>query len=110
VIAGLGSEALTLENSALAGWQAAGLLGKGLSVLITNETNQDYWFGPLHLPAGVNQTLTIDDSSATSLYLLNDEVADAVAYLQAQGKIQVSSVTAGIPFPRATGTPRRLIP
>jgi hypothetical protein len=52
-----------------------------------------------------NQTLTIDDSSATSLYLLNDEVADAVAYLQAQGKIQVSSVTAGIPFPRATGTP-----
>jgi hypothetical protein len=74
-------------------------------MLITNQTNQDYWFGPLHLAAGIGQTLTIDDSSATSLYLLSDDVADAVAYLQAQGKITVGSVTAGIPFPRATGMP-----
>jgi hypothetical protein len=74
-------------------------------MLITNLTNQDYWFGPLHLPAGNGQTLTIDDSSATSLYLLDDSVADAVAFLQAQGKITVGSVTAGIPFPRATGVP-----
>src|SRR5581483_4049934 len=29
--------------------------------------NQDYWFGPLHLPAGVGTgTLTVDDTSATS--------------------------------------------
>jgi hypothetical protein len=74
-------------------------------VLVTNQTNQDYWFGPLHLPAGVGSTLTVDDSSASSLYLLSDEVADAIAYLSSQGKISVSSVTAGIPFPRATGTP-----
>lgn len=74
-------------------------------MLITNLTNSDYWFGPLHLSAGNGQTLTIDDSSATSLYLLDDAVADAVAYLQSQGKITVGSVTAGTPFPRATGTP-----
>jgi len=32
-------------------------------MLITNQTNSDYWFGPLHLPAGISQTLTVDDSS-----------------------------------------------
>ena len=47
-------------------------------MLVTNQTGQDYWFGPLHLTAGVGQTLTVDDTSATSLYLTNDVVADAL--------------------------------
>ena len=37
-------------------------------MLVTNQTSQDYWFGPLHLLAGVGQTLTVDDTTATSLY------------------------------------------
>ncbi len=41
-------------------------------MLVTNQTGADYWFGPLHLPGGVGQTLTVDDTSATSLYLTND--------------------------------------
>jgi hypothetical protein len=81
---------------------------RGGAMLVTNLTNQDYWFGPLHLPAGNGSTLTVDDSSSTSLYLTSDEVADAIAYLNAQGKITVTSVTAGIEFPRATGTPEVL--
>lgn len=46
-------------------------------MLVTNQTTQDYWFGPLHLLAGVGQQLTVDDTSATSLYLADDAVADA---------------------------------
>lgn len=75
-------------------------------MLVTNQTAVDYWFGPLHLPAGVGQTLTVDDTSATSLYLLNDSVADAINNLYASGKITVSSATD--PFPRPTGTPSLL--
>lgn len=78
-------------------------------MLITNQTNQDYYFGPLHLPAGAGTgTLTVDDSSATSLYLTDDGVADAINTLYAAGNITVSSVTAGILFPRPTGTPQIL--
>src|SRR5262249_47362043 len=65
-----------------------------------------YWFGPLHLPAGVGQQITVDDTSATSLYLTNDSVADAINNLYASGKITVSS--AADPFPRPTGTPTLL--
>lgn len=75
-------------------------------MLVTNQTTVDYWFGPLHLPAGVGQTLTVDDTSATSLYLTNDSVADAINNLTASGKITVSSAAA--PFPRPTGTPTLL--
>jgi hypothetical protein len=72
-------------------------------LLVTNQTNQDYWFGPLHLAGGVGQTLTVDDTSATSLYLTDDVVADALNNLYNAGKITVSSAAA--PFPRPTGSP-----
>jgi microcystin-dependent protein len=73
-------------------------------MLVTNQTNQDYWFGPLHLAAGVGQTLTVDDTTATSLYLTSDAVADAINNLSASAKITVSS--AAQPFPRPTGVPQ----
>jgi hypothetical protein len=44
-------------------------------VNITNLTSQDYWFGPLHLPA--SGSMTLDDTTDTSLYLTDDSVADA---------------------------------
>ena len=72
-------------------------------MLVTNQTTQDYWFGPLHLLAGVGQTLTVDDTTATSLYLTDDSVADAINNLYASAKITVSSAAA--PFPRPTGMP-----
>jgi microcystin-dependent protein len=75
-------------------------------MLVTNQTNTDYWFGPLHLPAGVGQQITVDDTSATSLYLTSDLVADAINNLYASGKISVSS--AAQPFPRPTGVPSLL--
>jgi microcystin-dependent protein len=73
-------------------------------MLVTNQTNQDYWFGPLHLAAGVGRTLTVDDTTATSLYLTSDAVADAINNLYNSNKITVSSAAA--PFPRPTGTPQ----
>jgi microcystin-dependent protein len=75
-------------------------------MLITNQTNTDYWFGPLHLPAGVGQQITVDDTSATSLYLTNDQVADAINNLYISAKITVASAAA--PFPRPTGVPSLL--
>jgi hypothetical protein len=75
-------------------------------MLVTNQTNQDYWFGPLHLAAGVGQTLTVDDTTETSLYLTDDAVADALNNLYVAGKITVSSAAA--PFPRPTGAPELL--
>jgi hypothetical protein len=57
-------------------------------VLVTNQTTQDYWFGPLHLMGGVGQQLTVDDTSATSLYLTDDTVADAINNLYVSGKIE----------------------
>lgn len=72
-------------------------------MLVTNTTTQDYWFGPLHLLGGVGQTLTVDDTTATSLYLTDDAVADAINNLYVSGKITVSS--AASPFPRPTGMP-----
>ncbi len=92
-------------------------------MLVTNQTAQDYWFGPLHLTAGVGQTLTVDDTSATSLYLLDDTVADALNNLYNSGKITVSGQA--LPFrvrpgrrrscteaahPRGTSMPRRAPP
>ncbi len=73
---------------------------------MTNQTNQDYWFGPLHLTAGVGQTLTVDDTSATSLVLTSDAVADALNNLYNSGKITVSGQAQ--PFPRPTGVPQLL--
>jgi hypothetical protein len=75
-------------------------------MLVTNQTAQDYWFGPLHLAGGVGQTLTVDDTTATSLYLTDDQVADALNNLYNAGKVTVSSAAA--PFPRPTGVPQLL--
>lgn len=50
-------------------------------MLVTNQTTNDYWFGPLHLPGGIDQQLTVDDTSETSLYLTDDSVADAINHL-----------------------------
>jgi hypothetical protein len=75
-------------------------------MLVTNQTTQDYWFGPLHLLGGIGQQLTVDDTSSTSLYLSDDVVADAINNLYAAGKITVASAAA--PFPRPTGMPHVL--
>jgi hypothetical protein len=75
-------------------------------MIITNLTDVDYWFGPMRLPGGSGQTLYLDDTSDTSLYLLSDEVADAVNTLLLSSNITVSSAAA--PFPRPTGTPSLL--
>lgn len=75
-------------------------------MLVTNQTAADYWFGPLHLPAGVGQQITVDDTTATSLYLTDDTVADAINNLYASGKVTVAS--AADPFPRPTGVPSLL--
>jgi hypothetical protein len=72
-------------------------------MLVSNLTSQDYWFGPLHLPGNASN-VTVDDTSATSLYLTNDAVADAINNLYASGKISVSGAAA--PFPRPTGMPQ----
>jgi len=72
---------------------------------VTNNTSQDYWFGPLHLlPNAVNYV--VDDTTETSLYLIDDSVADAINNLYAAGKIAVSGAAA--PFPRPTGMPEVL--
>ena len=72
-------------------------------MLITNATTQDYWFGPLVLPAGIGQTLTVDDTSDTSLYLTDDVIADQINTLAAGLQIVVTS--AAVPFPRPVGDP-----
>jgi microcystin-dependent protein len=74
-------------------------------MLITNLTSQDYWFGPLHLQAGNGQTLTVDDTSATSLYLTDDGVADAINTLYTASPPKITVTGAAAPFPRATGEP-----
>ena len=75
-------------------------------MVITNLTPQDYWFGPLHLqPAGPFGTLTVDDTSATSLYLTDDSVADAINFLFAQNPPKITVTGQALPFPRPTGTP-----
>lgn len=75
-------------------------------MLVTNQTTSDIYFGPLHLGAGVGTTLTVDDTSATSLYLTEDSVADALNNAYNSGKITVSG--AAQPFPRPTGVPEVL--
>lgn len=75
-------------------------------MLITNNTFQAYFFGPLYLAAGLSSTLTLDDTSATSLYLTDDIVADQVNTLAAGGQIVVTG--AAQPFPRPVGTPEIL--
>lgn len=75
-----------------------------MTMTVTNTTTQDYWFGPLHLPA--SGTLLVDDTSETSLYLTDDTVADAINNLYASLKITVSGQAS--PFPRPTGMPQVL--
>ena len=73
---------------------------------VTNQTANDYWFGPLHLLAGVGQTLVVDVTTNASLYLTNDGVADTLNNLYNAGKITVTSPPS--PFPRPTGVPQIL--
>jgi microcystin-dependent protein len=80
-----------------------------MSMTITNQTNQDYWFGPLHLPAGVGTgTLVVDDTSATSLYLTDDAVADQINALYACSPAKITVTGFASPFPRPTGEPEIL--
>ncbi len=72
-------------------------------MIITNQTAVDYWFGPMHLPAGSGSTLNLDDTSDTSLYLIDDSVADQVNTLYQSALVLVTSNA--LPFPRPTGTP-----
>jgi hypothetical protein len=75
-------------------------------MIVTNQTSSDIYFGPLHLGAGVGTQLTVDDTSATSLYLTSDAVADALNNAYNAGKVTVSSQAQ--PFPRPTGVPQIL--
>ncbi|HVC86309.1 MAG TPA: phage tail protein [Gaiellaceae bacterium] len=75
-------------------------------MLVTNRSTADIYFGPLHLGAGVGTQLTVDDTSATSLYLTSDAVADALNNAYKNGQITVSG--AADPFPRPTGDPMLL--
>jgi microcystin-dependent protein len=72
-------------------------------MLVTNLTSHDIYFGPLHLPAGIGQQITVDDTTDTSLYLSNDFVADALNNAFNAGAVTVSGQS--LPFPRPTGTP-----
>jgi microcystin-dependent protein len=72
-------------------------------MLVTNKTSHDIYFGPLHLGAGNGTTLTVDDTTATSLYLTSDEVADALN--NAYNNLQIDVSGQAQPFPRPTGTP-----
>jgi hypothetical protein len=72
---------------------------------VTNNTSQDYWFGPLHLLPNF-AGYVVDDTTETSLYLTDDSVADAINNLSAAGKISVTGAAA--PFPRPTGMPQVL--
>lgn len=79
-----------------------------MAMTITNLTNEDYWFGPLHLQAGNGQTLVVDDTTETSLYLTDDRVADAINTLYAASPPKITVTGQADPFPRATGTPQVL--
>lgn len=78
--------------------------GGAVGMIITNQTNVDYWIGPMHLPAGYGQTLRLDDTSATALYLIDDTVADMLNTLVQSGMVTVANTSA--PFPRPTGVPK----
>jgi hypothetical protein len=105
-----GSVSDTNATSVSASWGSATSVGAialeiagpaSVGMVVTNQTTTDYWFGPLHLNAGVGQTLVVDDRTDTSLYLYDDEVADPLNNLFLAGKITVSG--AASPFPRPTG-------
>jgi hypothetical protein len=74
-------------------------------MIITNQTASDYWFGPMHLPAGSGSTLNLDDTSDTSLYLIDDTVADQVNTLYQASPPLILVTSSATPFPRPTGTP-----
>jgi hypothetical protein len=80
--------------------------GGSTGLVVTNQTAMDFWVGPRHLPAGLGQTLTLDDTSDTSLYLTDDSVADALNTLVQSGMVTVTGAVA--PFPRPTHAPEFL--
>lgn len=75
----------------------------GLSFACYESDDPGLLFRAVASPRRVGETLTVDDTSDTSLYLTDDQVADAVNNLYASGKITVSGAAA--PFPRPTGMP-----
>ena len=74
-------------------------------MIITNQTSVDYWFGPMHLPAGSGSTLNLDDTSDTALYLIDDAVAGQVNTLYQASPPLILVTSSAAPFPRPTGTP-----
>jgi microcystin-dependent protein len=74
-------------------------------VYVTNLTSSDIYFGPLHLPASA-ANFYVDDTTATSLYLTSDAVADAINNAAQNNQITVTG--AADPFPRPTGEPKLL--
>lgn len=74
---------------------------------ITNQTANQYTFGPYVLPAGVGTgQVTIDTTTNASLYLTEDSFADIVNALYALTYITVTNPPT--PFPRPTGVPQIL--
>jgi hypothetical protein len=75
-------------------------------MILTNQTANDYTFGPYHLLGGVGQQITIDTTTNASLYLTDDAVADIVNALYVGGLVTASNPPT--PFPRVTGVPEIL--
>jgi hypothetical protein len=79
---------------------------KMTDMTVTNLTPEDYWFGPLHLPA--NGSLVVDITTNASLYLTNDAVADALNSLYNNSPAKINVTNPPVPFPRPTGVPALL--
>ncbi len=76
-------------------------------MIITNQTNNTYLFGPYQLAGGIGTaTVTIDTTTNASLYLTNDAFADVVNALYTSGSITVTNQPSV--FPRVTGVPQLL--
>jgi hypothetical protein len=76
---------------------------------ITNQTNNDYTFGPYHLPAGAGTSqVTIDTTTNASLYLTDDAFADIINALYGANPQAITVSNPPTPFPRVTGVPQLL--
>lgn len=74
---------------------------------ITNQTNNQYAFGPYVLPPGIGTgTVTIDTTTNASLYLTDDAFADIVNALYVASPQLITVTNQPTPFPRVTGTPQ----
>lgn len=76
---------------------------------ITNQTNNQYAFGPYVLNAGAGTaTVTIDTTTNASLYLTDDHFADIVNALYVASPQLITVTNQPTPFPRVTGVPEIL--